>query len=94
MRTSTRVFRVAPTFLALALLVSAAGLTARAQQNAAPLPSIDAQAVLPMDPAIRTGTLPNGLKYFIRRNDRPELRQVGAERGRRHQWGERRRLRS
>jgi len=27
-----------------------------------------------MDPAIRTGTLPNGLKYFIRRNGRPEKR--------------------
>ena len=66
--------RVAPPVLALALLVSAAGLTIRAQQNAAPPPAIDAQAVLPIDPAIRTGTLPNGLKYFIRRNGRPEKR--------------------
>ncbi len=31
-------------------------------------------APLPLDPAVRTGTLPNGLTYFIRRNQRPENR--------------------
>lgn len=35
---------------------------------------------LPMDPAVRTGTLPNGVRYVIRANDRPadrvELRLV------------------
>lgn len=31
-------------------------------------------APLPLEPAIRTGTLPNGLKYFIRRNARPAKR--------------------
>src|SRR5882757_11570708 len=71
MSTSTRFSRVLATFFALALLVSAATLTALAQQNA---PPIEAQAVLPLDPAIRAGTLPNGLKYFIRRNGRPEKR--------------------
>jgi len=30
--------------------------------------------LLQLDPAIRTGTLPNGLKYFIRKNSRPEKR--------------------
>ncbi|MBM4186152.1 MAG: insulinase family protein [Gemmatimonadetes bacterium] len=29
---------------------------------------------LPLDPAVRRGTLPNGLRYFIRRNTRPEKR--------------------
>jgi zinc protease len=29
---------------------------------------------LPLDPAVRTGTLPNGLKWFVRRNARPEKR--------------------
>jgi zinc protease len=29
---------------------------------------------LPFDPAVTTGTLPNGLTYFIRRNTRPEKR--------------------
>src|SRR5687768_11034140 len=34
----------------------------------------DLGAPLPLDPAIRTGTLPNGLTYFIRHNPRPEDR--------------------
>ncbi len=29
---------------------------------------------IPLDTAVRTGTLPNGLRYFIRRNTRPEKR--------------------
>ncbi len=70
----TRLSRAAATCFALALLVSAARLTVLAQQNAAVLPAMDEQAVLPLDPAIRTGTLPNGLTYFIRRNARPEKR--------------------
>ena len=36
--------------------------------------SQDLAAPLPLDPAIRTGTLPNGLTYFIRKNGRPEKR--------------------
>src|SRR3954468_9455622 len=74
MRSSTRISRRLATVFALALLVSTATLTLVAQQSAAALPPIDAQAVLPLDPAIRAGTLPNGLKYFIRRNGRPEKR--------------------
>jgi zinc protease len=35
-------------------------------------PSLDAPATL--DPAIRTDTLPNGLRYYIRSNDHPEER--------------------
>ena len=31
---------------------------------------------LPLDAAVRTGTLPNGLSYFIRRNTRPEKRAM------------------
>src|SRR5688572_23905009 len=34
----------------------------------------DLAAPLPLDPAIRTGTLPNGLTFFIRRNAQPEKR--------------------
>jgi zinc protease len=34
----------------------------------------DLTAPLPLDPAIRTGTLPNGLTFFIRRNAQPEKR--------------------
>ena len=34
----------------------------------------DPQDLLPFDPGIRTGTLPNGIKYFVRRNRRPAER--------------------
>src|ERR671918_1238775 len=34
----------------------------------------DLNAPLPLDPAVRTGTLPNGLKWFVRHNARPEKR--------------------
>ena len=34
----------------------------------------DLAAPLPLDPAVRTGTLPNGLTYFIRRNTEPAKR--------------------
>jgi zinc protease len=30
--------------------------------------------LIPLDSAVRTGTLPNGLRYYIRRNSRPEKR--------------------
>ncbi|MEQ1575774.1 MAG: pitrilysin family protein [Vicinamibacterales bacterium] len=39
---------------------------------AAPMPALSAP--LGLDPAIRTGTLSNGLSYYIRRNGRPEKR--------------------
>jgi zinc protease len=32
------------------------------------------QDTIPFNPAVRTGTLPNGLKFFIRQNARPEKR--------------------
>ena len=54
--------RVAWVVLLAALGVPAA---ASAQNLAAPLP---------LDPAIRAATLPNGLTYFIRKNGRPENR--------------------
>jgi zinc protease len=41
---------------------------------AAPVVAQDPNGPLPLDPAIRSGTLPNGLKYFIRRNARPDKR--------------------
>ena len=34
----------------------------------------DLSAPLPLDSSIRAGTLPNGLRYFIRRNERPDDR--------------------
>ena len=34
----------------------------------------DLSAALPLDPAVRSGTLPNGLQWFVRRNARPAQR--------------------
>ena len=36
----------------------------------------DLSAPLPLDPAIKSGTLPNGLTYLIRQNGRPEKRAM------------------
>src|SRR5688572_8718539 len=42
---------------------------------AAAIQPADAQAdLIPLDSAVRTGTLPNGLRYYIRRNVKPEKR--------------------
>ena len=41
---------------------------------AAPTTAQDLRAPLPVDSSVRTGTLGNGLKFFIRRNPRPEDR--------------------
>lgn len=34
----------------------------------------DAKSLIPLDPSIKTGTLSNGMKYFIKANKRPEKR--------------------
>jgi len=51
---------------------------AQAQAGAAPPPVAAAGETtpLPLDPAIRTGKLPNGLTYFIRKNAKPENRAL------------------
>jgi zinc protease len=61
----------------IALLTGALALpapAALAQAAAQPLPEIAPAAVIPIDPAVKTGTLPNGLRYYVRRNSRPEKR--------------------
>ena len=37
-------------------------------------PAVDLSAPVPVDPAVTTGTLPNGLRYYVRHNDKPEQR--------------------
>jgi zinc protease len=46
----------------------------RAQQAAPAAPALSPTATIPFDPAVTTGTLPNGLRYYIRKNSRPEKR--------------------
>src|SRR5687768_13286794 len=54
---------------ALALATALGHAVQPAQQ-----PAFAPTDVLPFDPAVVRGTLPNGLQYFIRRNGRPEKR--------------------
>lgn len=68
---STRIGAVA--FL-LGCLAAAAPEAPQAQVPQATPPGSNLQAVMPFDAAVRTGALPNGLRYFIRENDRPENR--------------------
>jgi zinc protease len=63
--------RIRAAYLAAVVLLSAVG-AAYAQEP----PSLEAP--LPLDAAIRSGTLPNGLKYFIRNNSRPDDRLMLA----------------
>lgn len=56
------------------MLVTAAPIV-RAQQPAPPVPqparTYSPQDTIPFDAAVRTGTLPNGLTYYVRTNGRP-----------------------
>ncbi|MEO8256177.1 MAG: insulinase family protein [Acidobacteriota bacterium] len=57
------------------LLAVVAGATAIVSTQApAPAPRLNPQDSIPFDQAVHTATLPNGLKYFVRRNARPEKR--------------------
>src|ERR671911_457832 len=56
------------TLLLVGLLLQAATAPAPAPQSFAPTERV------PFDAAVRTGTLPNGLRYYIRKNARPEKR--------------------
>src|SRR5688500_16399042 len=55
-----------------ALILSAGPLVA--QQPAASPAAVPLSTKLPVDPKVRIGTLPNGLRYYIRQNTRPEKR--------------------
>ncbi len=63
MRTLAR--RLLPIFALLLLHVGLVAVPAAAQPLDQPIP---------FDPAVRTGTLPNGLRYYIRHNGRPAAR--------------------
>jgi len=48
--------------------------SARVSKVRASSDSFALAAKLPVDPAVRIGTLPNGVRYYIRRNSKPEQR--------------------
>ena len=64
--------------LALVALLGALVVAPNAQVAAPQAPPIPPELALdrtlPVDPAVRTGRLPNGLRYFLRQNNRPEKR--------------------
>ncbi|MDP2320175.1 MAG: insulinase family protein [Acidobacteriota bacterium] len=70
--------RVSSAFVALALVVLALVAVPRAQVAAPQAPAVPAELALdralPVDPAVRSGRLPNGIRYFIRQNGRPANR--------------------
>jgi zinc protease len=57
---------IAPVIAALAVAAAAVVV--------AQTPPLNLQDTMPFDAAVRTATLPNGLKYFIRQNSRPAQR--------------------
>lgn len=65
-------------WLALALATAgAAGISKSAAAQTPKNPAATALALtstLPVDPKVRVGTLPNGIKYYIRKNAKPEKR--------------------
>ena len=63
-----------PLLLSALMLGLAASPTATGAQQTATTGAADLLAELPLDPAIRTGKLANGVRYFIRENARPETR--------------------
>ncbi len=58
----------------LGVAVSAQTPQSTAQTPQPPGPSLALQDRIPLDAAVRTGTLPNGLRYFVRPNPRPANR--------------------
>lgn len=65
--------RLIPAILAVGLCVPAP-LPAQTPAASAPTAPVATSGPLPSDPAVTIGTLPNGLRYYVRRNTRPEKR--------------------
>ena len=58
----------------LALLLASAPAAAVAQAPKQPAAAPALTAPLPTDPKVKIGTLPNGIRYYIRQNKKPEKR--------------------
>ena len=63
-----------PTFIALAAGAADGQPPAAAQSTGPQAAPIPLQQPIPFDAAVRTGALPNGLTYYVRRNSRPANR--------------------
>ena len=60
--------------LSLLFVAAATSLAVAQSKPTGTLRAIDYRELVPFDTAIHTATLPNGLKYFVRQNDRPAKR--------------------
>ena len=60
--------------VSLLMVVAATSLAIAQSRPTGALRPIDYRELVPFDKAIHTATLPNGLKYFVRQNDRPAKR--------------------
>ena len=68
--------RLRQSLLTLTVLTAVySGLIAAQTPASVPKPFAPSDRV-PFDSAVTTGTLPNGLRYYIRKNSRPEKRVV------------------
>ena len=67
-------FSFALVALLVALVVAPYAQVAAPQPAQSIPPELALDRTLPIDPAVRTGRLPNGLRYFLRQNNRPEKR--------------------
>lgn len=61
--------RLLPFALSLSFAVPLVAQNAKPAASAAPVPLT---ATLPVDPKVKIGTLPNGIRYYIRKNVKPE----------------------
>ena len=66
--------RVRTLLLGAGLLATASLLTARQTPTTVTPQTAALRDAIPVDPAITVGTLPNGLRYYVRANPRPERR--------------------
>jgi zinc protease len=66
--------RTSKLFAAITLACLAFTIPTGAQTQAPAAASFNLKDVVPFDAAVRTGTLPNGLRFFIRQNPRPAQR--------------------
>ena len=70
----TAAMRTRVAFSLLLLFVTALVASPTLAQAPAQAPAFAPGDPLPFDPAVTVGTLPNGLRYYIRKNARPEKR--------------------
>lgn len=74
---TSRIRTLSVVFATIALITGALTPTATSAQDNRAATGTDPYATtspLPLDPAVRTGTLPNGVRWFVRQNERPEQR--------------------